>query len=249
MSDQPGKVLTLQQLPDLRRKTDSVARFLKEQLSIHLETLRPLFAPDRLLGKYAGGKIDLPGTERALADLQQKYKPYTAKPFDLPSTFENSWLGLVGSALDAHPWEYAIQIQGQTITMSSPVKWVLFFRSAPSPAQVKGILTSNEIGRRDDLRQIVVNALVLQLVLQRNPGINALFRDLRFEISQDTLPDLPGFPVTTVTSCLSSFRPADDLVSAATAFSGIPSFIELIDLDSIRQPRDALREKLEEMTK
>jgi hypothetical protein len=55
--------------------------------------------------------------------------------------------------------------------------------------------------------------------------------------------------IVTITSCLSSFRPADDLIQAATAFSGVPAFIELIDLQQIETPRDSLKEQLEALTK
>ena len=55
---QPDDVFYLE-LPELRRKTESVSRFLRDQIAEHLETLRPLFAPERTLGKYAGGKVEV----------------------------------------------------------------------------------------------------------------------------------------------------------------------------------------------
>ncbi len=142
---------------------------------------------------------------------------------------------------------YTVTIQGQAIAMTSPVKWILAYRTGLPPAQAKSLLRGRESGRRDELRQTVVNALVLQQVLERQPGIARLFHDLRFEIGIETSADLPGCPVVVVTSCLPSFRPADDLVAAATSFSGVPSFIELIDRDTIKQPRDLLRERLDEL--
>ena len=247
MSDQPTKELSLQDLPELRRKTNLVAKLLTEQLAAHLETLRPLFAPDRLFGKYAGGKAEVHGSDLALAELQQKYKPFTSKPYDLPNTFETNWLTLVGGLLDVRPWEYSMAIQDRTITMSSPVKWLLCQRSSVGLVQLRSVMAGKERTRLDELRQTVVNTLVLQLILRRHPGIAALFRDLRFEISIESVADFPGLPVVTVTSCFSSFRPADDLVLAATAFSGVLSFIELIDLDALRKPKDLLREKIEEL--
>ena len=102
MSDENDRPLTLQELPELRRKTETVSRFLQGQIAAHLETLRPLFAPERILGKYAGGKMDPPGTERALAELQEKYQAFTRKPYDLPTTLDPNWLTLVGSALVTH---------------------------------------------------------------------------------------------------------------------------------------------------
>jgi hypothetical protein len=249
MNDTPGKTLALQDLPELRRKTEAVSRFLQQQIGAHFETLRPLFAPERLFGQYAGGKAEAPGAERALAELRQRYQPFTNKPYDLPLDLDPNWLTLVGSALDLRPWESARQIQGRTVTISSPVRWVVNFRTNYSLTEVKNVLTGTQAARPEHLRQFVVNVLVLQLVLSRNPGLARLFHDLRYELKTETLPELKGLPVVTITSCLTSFQPADDLIDASTAFSGVSAFIELIDLDSLRAPKDLLVEKLEELTR
>src|SRR5512137_1437006 len=99
MSDDASRALTLGGLPDLRRKTDAVSSFLRQQIAAHLETLRPLFAPERLFGKYAGGKLEVTGAERALVEVKQAWQPFTSKPYDLPSEFDLQWLTLVGNAL------------------------------------------------------------------------------------------------------------------------------------------------------
>jgi len=69
MSEPSGKAVSLQELPDLRRKTETVSRFLKDQIAAHLETLRPMFAPERIFGKSAGAKTDAPGSDRARGNL------------------------------------------------------------------------------------------------------------------------------------------------------------------------------------
>jgi hypothetical protein len=245
MSNDSSKALTLAELPELRRKTEAVSKFLQQQIAAHLETLRPVFAPERLLGKYAGGKVEVLGAERALAELQQRYQPFTNKPYDLPSDLDLHWLTLVGNALDLHPWEYVHQVQGKAITMTSTVRWVINFRTNYTLAQVKNVLGGHETVRQDYLRQFAVNALVLQLILARNPGLTQLFRDLRYELKTETPPELKGLGMVTITSCLTSCRPADDLIQAATAFSGIPAFIELLDIESLHQPADPLRDQLE----
>ncbi len=247
MSDDSSKALTLAELPELRRKTEAVSKFLQQQIAAHLATLRPLFAPDRLFGKYAGGKVEATGAERALTELQQRYHPFTNKPYDLPSDLETNWLTLVGTALELHPWEYSHQVQGKTITMTSPVRWVINYRTNYTLAQVKNVLGGKESVRPEYLRQFVVNALVLQLVLSRNSGLVQLFQDLRYELKTELPAEFKGLPVVTITSCLSSFRPADDLILAATAFSGVPAFIELINLDAVQAPRDSLKERLAEL--
>lgn len=249
MSETTGPALTLQELPELRRKTESVSRYLREQVTAHLETLRPLFAPDRLLGKHAGGKVEVAGAERALAELQQAYKPFARKPYDLPENFDVSWLGLVGNALELHPWEYLQPVQGKPVVITSPIRWVVNYRSSYNLAQVKNSLEGKQSVHPENLRQFVVNTLLLQIVLNRNPGITKLFQDLRFELKSETPPDFKGLPLITITSSLTSFRPADDLIAAAIAFSGVSAFIELLDLAALRQTVDPAQARLDALLK
>ena len=244
MSLDPAPTLSLAQVPELRRKTEAVSQFLQQQLAGHLETLRPLFAPERVFGKLAGGRVEVAGAERALSELQQRYRPFTVRPYDLPADLDTNWLSLVGSALDLHPWEYGCEIQGKAITMSSPVRWVINYRTNYTLAQVKNVLSGKEKVRPEYLRQFVVNALVLQAALKHNPGLMQLFEDLGYELKTETPAELKGLPVLAITSCIQSFRPADDIIAAATAFSGVPAFIELINLDAQQTPKDALKEKL-----
>jgi len=247
MSDQPAKTLTVQELPELRRKTEAVSQFLQKQLAAHLETLRPLTSPERVFGKLAGGKVDVAGAERALMELQQHYRPFASKPYDLPRDLDPNWLTLVGSSLQLHPWEYAHSVEGKPITMTSPLRWVINYHANYTLGQVKNVLVGKESVRPESLRQFVVNALVLQIMLARIPGLVQLFADLRYELKTEKPENLQGLPVVTVTSCLPSFRPADELIQAATAFSGVPAFIELADLDALKSPKDTLKEKLEEL--
>jgi hypothetical protein len=249
MNEPTGPALSLQELPELRRKTETVSGFLKEQIAGYLETLRPLFAPERILGKYAGGKADVTGAERALAELRQNYAPFTTKPFDLPEPLDLNWLTLVGNTLELHPWEYIHPVQGKDIRMSSPVRWVLNYKASYTLAQVKNVLAGKEVVRLEYLRQFAINALVLQIAISRNPGLTQLFRDLWFELKIETPPELKKLPMLTITSSLTSFRPADDLITAATAFSGVPAFIELIDTNAIRQPADPLQARLDALLK
>ena len=43
----------------------------------------------------------------------------------------------------------------------------------------------------------------------------------------------PRLPLLTIAACLPSFRSADDLILAVSAFSGVPAFIELLDVDAV----------------
>ena len=243
--------MTLQELPELRRKTEAIARLLHEQLKQHLETLRPLLSPERVFGKYVGGKSEVTGAERALAELQQAYRDFAAKPFDLPSDFDAHWLTLVGNRLDLHPWDYAHEAKAgadtKVITMTSPLRWIVSYASNYTVGQAKQVLAGKDQRRPEYIRQFVVNALVMKLVVSRFPGLTSLFSDLRHELGTATSPELPRLPLVTITSCLPSFRPTDDLILAATAFSGVPAFIELVDVDAVKSPKDTLKEKIEEL--
>ena len=246
MSESTAPPLTLQELPEIRRKTEAISQFLREQITTHLETLRPLLAPERIFGKLAGGKTEVPGADSALAELKQLCRPFTSKPYDIPSEFDANWLALVGNALEISPWEYTHPVDGKIITISSPVRWIMGFRSNYTVSHLKNVLAGKEAPRPEFLRQVVVNALVLQLVLSRTPGLAPLFADLRYDLKTEKAADLAGLPVVTITSCLTSFRPPNDVLLAVTGFSGIAAFIELVDLDAVEKPKDVLKEKLEE---
>lgn len=249
MNESVTQSLTLQELPELRRKTEAVSKFLQDHLTTHLDTLKALLSPERVFGKLAGGKLEVAGADRALAELTQAYRPFASKPYDLPSTFDANWLTLVGHTLEVHPWEYVIRVADRPITMSSPVKWVLNYRTNYTLAQVQAVLAGSEPLRLEFLRQFVVNALVLQGVLARQPAVVQLLRDLRYASAFESLPALPKLPVATISASLPSFRPADELIQMATAFSGVPAFIELIDPAATRDWHDPLKQRIEELLK
>jgi hypothetical protein len=253
MPDKRANPLTFQELIELRRKTEAVARFLHDQLAAHLETLRPVFSPERVFSKFLGTKGDHGLAERAFAQLQQSYRPFTGKPFDIPSEFDPQWLTLVGNRLALHPWEYAHEIKTEretkTIMMASPVRWVVTFTSTYGLSQMRQGLAGKGERRVEHIRQFVVNALVTQAAIAHATGLGALFSDLRYQVQIEYSPDLPKLPLTTITFGLPSFRPPDDLILAATSFSGIPAFIELIDTDAATRLQDPLKTRLQEVVR
>jgi hypothetical protein len=247
MSSPNAPVIVLQDLPGLRSKTERVSEALGKQLARHLETLKPMYAPERIFGKFAGGKLDASTDERALAEMKEKFSAYSEKPFNLPSVFEPHWLTLTGSALELIPWEYVHDVGGRKITMTAPLRWVLSYKSGLSIGKLRAAMTGEARPQPEVLRQFVVNALALQAVMRFTPGLAPLFADLRYDVKTETLPEFTGLPLVTITSCLETFRPADDLISAATAFSGVPAFVELIDIEASKNPRDLLKERIEQL--
>src|SRR5215207_9626966 len=132
-----AREVTLQDLPDLRLKTERVSQALSQQLSAHLETLRPLYAPERVFGKLAGGKVEVLMADRALTEVKEKYAAFTAKPFLFPSEFDLNWLTLTGSALELLPWEYSHEVAGKPITMTTPLRWALNYKSGLSLGKLR----------------------------------------------------------------------------------------------------------------
>jgi len=249
-----SKQVTLQQLPELRRKTEAVAKLLHDQLTRHLETLRPLLSAERVFGKYAGGKGSDGAIERTFSELQQSYREFTRKPFDLPQTLDQHWLTLVGNRLVLYPWEYLHEAkadrESKPITMTAPLQWVLAYTSNYTLSQMREALAGKEAAQRsDNVRQFVINALVLQQVINKSTGIVSLMADLRYELKTTTSPDFKNLPLVTIRSAVPSFCPADDLILAAAAFSGIAAFIELIDVDGIEKVKDPVAARIEEILK
>ncbi len=249
MSDESPKQLTLQELPDVRRRTEGLAKMLRENLEQHLKVFQPLLAPERLLGKAAGSKADAPDSERHIAAIKQRYKDLAAAPYNLAAEFETHWLSLIGNRLDLQPWEYVHEVMDRSekkpITMTSTVRWILCYKSDFSVLDAKKSLAGKQTRSLENLRQFALGALILEQVIASLPGLPRLFSELRYEIKTDFSPELGRVPLVTISSCVPSFRPADDLILAATGFSGVPAFIELVDVDAVRSVRDPFRQRIE----
>lgn len=243
--------LTFEQLAKLREQTEAIAGFLKTQLQGHLETLRPLFAPRRLLGKYVDRKEDVSGSEKAVAQLREKFKDVCGAPFSLIPELDEDTLARIDNRPELYSWEYTYEAKGEGeprgLTITSPVRWVLTYGSGYTLSQARQAVAGKHERRTADIRQFVVNALVMQLVLARYPGISQLLSDLRFQVQVDKCPGLGALPLVTLSAWLPSFRPADNLILMATRFSGVSNFVELIDVDAVHTLQDPLKPRIEEL--
>jgi hypothetical protein len=247
MSDMTN--LSLQELGELRRKTHTVSTLLHDRLTRHLETLRPLMGVESVFGKFAGSKTETAATETAMRQIADAYRPFASKPYDLPSDFDPYWLQLVGNRAVLYPWEYACQVKSEretkTVAITCPVRWVLSFSSAYTLAQMRQALAGEGERHPENIRQFVVNTLAMQAVLARQKGLTSLFADLRYEVRAGSVPDLPNLTLTTLSCNLPSFRPSDDLILAAIGFSGVPSFVELIEIHAAMEIKDPFRTQME----
>ena len=85
------ETLGLEQVVELREKTEKISRSLLGQLRDHLDTLRPLLAPARMFGKHVRSALreDVPDAETAIKKLCEKYNGICGKPFSLPPNLAN----------------------------------------------------------------------------------------------------------------------------------------------------------------
>ena len=243
--------LSIEKLSHLREKTESFSQFFGDMLKSHLDTLRPLFAPRRLLGRHAGAKEDVTGSDRALALLQEKYRAVCRHPYGLSSELPEDFLDHLDNRPDMYAWEYAYvaksKHESKSLTITSPVRWILTYRSDYTFAQLRQALAEKGERRAQSVRQFVINALVMHLFLKAFPSLTQLLLDLRYKIDSEPLLGLGELPFVTIRSCLPSLRPPDELLLAATRFSGVPAFIELIDLDSALTLQDPLKLRIEQI--
>src|SRR3954465_5616550 len=101
--------LKLEQLADLREKTEVVSQFLQSQLKGYLDTLRPLLAPRRIFGNYVRSSVkeDIPDSDVALKRLREKKKKNCGKPFALSADLAESAVAEMDSRLELYRWEYS----------------------------------------------------------------------------------------------------------------------------------------------
>src|SRR5262245_42554773 len=241
------RALTIEELGTLRERTEIIARLLRERLAAQLEALRPLFAPRRLLGRHVRSSVreEIPGADRAFATLRERYQAACGRPFALPKELEGEPL-TVEPILDLYPFEYRHRVGDErTITMTNPVCWLVSYRSGYTIAQLESALEVRSTLRPSDAKQFLLGALTLQLLFETFPEIRDVLTDLRYEVALEKRPGLGDLSLVTLRAPLPAFRPADDLIASATRLSGVPAFIELIDLEALPRLRDPLVERIQ----
>jgi hypothetical protein len=249
----PVKTLSFEQLAAARKRTEAVSQFLEKQLRGYLDTLRTLLMPERILGKLAGSRFDVPGVDKVLAELQENYRRLPGKPFEFPKELETDWLSEVGPKLELNRSEYTLEITTESgkrpILITSPNRWTLAYGPGLSVAQAVSAFGRKQDRRAmDQLRQFVVNELVMQALIARSAGLTALLAELRYNVSKQVHPALSGLPLVVIQSQVPTFLPPEPLIAAATGLSGIAAFIELIDVDAVKELADPFKVHISEIT-
>lgn len=232
----------------LRQTTGKIADSLKNRLQTHLSVLKPLFAPQKLLGTYTRNSLkeDMPGSDKAFAKLQQRYAAICEKPFGLRKELTPP-LPVISSQLIGTPYKYNLPAgkdEKKTITITSPIRYILSYESECSINQLKGIVTGTESRRPEDMKQSLINHLCMGIMLEQFPELKSLLQDLRYNVETQKIGNLGGLPVVTLTVPLQTFLPPDKFITQVTQLSGIPAFQEIIDSDAMKNMDDPLKELL-----
>jgi len=244
------KDLDNQQFIQLRKNTEKIADILDKRLKGHLNILRPLFTPRKLLGSYikSVNMGDVPGSDKAFAELQEQYAAVCEKPFGLPKKLQIP-LSPISSQLDAVPFKYSIYIgntKEKATSITAAARWILSYKSECPHYRLKAMISGAETHQPDDIKQSLIEHLIMVLLLKNYKDLAQLFQDLRYEVVIQKLEDLGGLPVVVLKAPIESFLPSDDFILQVTQLSGIPAFQEIIDLDAVEKMPDPLREVLQQ---
>ncbi len=244
------KDLDNQQFMALRKNTEKIAAALDKRLKGHLNTIKPLFTPRKLLGSYikSSGVDDVPGSDKAFAELQEQYAAICEKPFGLPKKLKSP-LPPISSQLDAAPFIYSIYIEEskeKAISITAATRWILSYQSECPYKRLKGMVTGTETRQPDDMTQSLVSYLTLGIMLKNFPSLKQLLEDLRYQVEIQKLEELGGLPVVLLRAPVEYFLPPDDFILQITQLSGISAFQEIIDLDAVENIPDPLKTMLKE---
>jgi hypothetical protein len=243
---EPAKLLSLHGL------TKDVAQACLRHLKTQIEAMAPLFRPRRVLGDYidSTGKEPVPGADRNLADLQELYARVAIKPFDLRPELRTP-LESVSTQFQFNEWEYthAAETDGSwhSIRVTSPLTWVISYSTSYSLATLRGVVAGS--GQRDAeaVRAFVLRACLMHELFSKVPALTSLLEGLRYKVEVRRSPQLGDLPLITVSAPFRTFRPADQLVAMAAGLAGGASFAEVLDVESVRNLADPLRDETVEL--
>jgi hypothetical protein len=242
------KNLDIQRFYELRQITEKIAHFLNRRITGHADVLRPLFIPRKLFGTYIKSTVaeEVPKADKAFAGLQEGYAAICEKPFGLAKKLYPP-LPPVSNYLDIVPYRYPLRCEGpegRTISITSPTRWILSYRSDCSLDRLKAMVEGTETRQIDVMSQTIITHLALVIFMKYFPALGQLLEDLRYELEIRQLADLGNLPVVVAKAPVETFLPPDDFIIKVTQISGIDAFQEIIDLEAVENVTDSLKDDL-----
>jgi hypothetical protein len=237
----------------LRKLTRAVADFLRGQMRDYLATLSHLLRPRNVLGEFiqSSSKETVVGADKAFKELQKQYEAIAeTKPFNLDKELTPP-IEIVSSALETTPLEYAhvakTDKESKPVTITCPFTWVLSY-SGYGPRRLREIL-ADRVRTGDHVKEFVLHALVMHLLLTRQVGLNRIMQALRFPITSARREEYHGLPIPFINAAIPTVRPPDEVIIESTEISGTDVFEEVINLDEVAALRDPFKEQLMELVR
>jgi len=246
----PRKALDNQEFLKLRQNTEKISGILTKRLKEHLNVLKSLFLPRKLLGTYlkSADMDDVPGSDKAFAELQERYGAVCEKPFELPKKLQTP-LPSISSNLEVTPFQYSILFAGEgakPVSITAPTCWILSYRTDCPLTRLGAMVSGTESRQADDMKQSIIDHLSMAIFLKRFPALVQLLQDLRYKVETVELEDLGGLSVIVLKSPIEAFLPPDEFIDQITQLSGIPAFQEIIDLEAVENISDPLKNVLKD---
>ncbi len=249
MDTPPAESLNVEQLLQLHTLTKDVSKVCQKQLRGYLDTMALLFRPRRMLGDaMEGAERDSGGiSDRTVAELRELYRRVALRPFDLRPELTLP-LESVSTQIQLYEWEYLHHTTSdrglRNISVTSPLTWVVAYSSTYSFAMLRQVLAGQEQRNQESVRAFVLRACLMHLQLTKFPAIADLLAVLRYRIEVRRSPEMGDLPLVTISAPFRTMRPPDNLVNVASGLAGGTSFAEVLDLDTVRNLRDPLREEI-----
>jgi hypothetical protein len=245
----PAEDLKIEQLLHLHALTKDVARHCQRQLRGYLDTMALLFRPRRILGDAMEGaeRESVGGSDRTVTELRELYRKVAVRPFGLRPELSVP-VESVSTQMQLYDWEYLHQINTdrgwRAIKVTSPLTWVLTYSSSYSLPMFRQVLAGQEERDSDAVRAFVLRACLTYLHFQKLPAIAELLAGLRYRVEVRQSPETGDLPLVTVSAPFSTVRPADSLVDVASGLAGGTSFAEVLDIATVRNLADPLRDQV-----
>jgi hypothetical protein len=236
------KEIDLEKMGALRDASQRISIILRRRLTGYLNTLRPLFSPQKVLGEYMESAYSqtVPGADKNFSEIEEQYKLIARETFNIPSKLGTP-LPNIKNEIEIHPWEYLHCLNNDTdevVRISSPVRWVISYSGGHTLRDLLIEKTKKEYLDKVDVRKLLLNSLTICKLMELAPDMVQLFNDLRYKVTIEKSTLSGELPYLTLTSDVPSFRPQDELIRTAIKLSGKQVFEELIDVDAISELSD-----------
>jgi hypothetical protein len=236
-------------LIQLHTLTKEVSRLCQKQLRGYLDTLALLFRPRRMLGDAVEGaeRESVGGADRNVAELRDLYRKVAPRPFGLRPELSLP-LESVSTQIQLYEWEYLHDTKTdhgwRSIKVTSPLTWVVAYSSTCSLSMLRQVLAGKEERNDEAVRAFVLRACLMHLHFLKFPAIAELLAGLRYQVEVRQSAETGDLPFVTVSAPFSTIRPPDSLVTVAASLAGGDTFSEVLDLGTVQNLKDPLREQV-----